>query len=58
MWGGVFSRVLMLRMVTSSGPKRRLNATCSSSVSVCPRKSSTECSLNAATISLNRARPS
>ncbi len=43
----------MLRMVVSSGPKRRLNATCSSSVSDCPRKSSTECSLNAATISWN-----
>ena len=50
-WGGVLARLLMLRMVVSSGPKRRLNASCSSSVRDCPRKSSTERSLNAATSS-------
>ena len=51
MWMGVSSRLAMLRMVVSRGPNRALNAICSSSVRVCPRKSSTECSSKAATIS-------
>src|SRR6516162_9162643 len=37
-------------MVVSSGPNRRLKAICRSSSSVCPRKSSTECSSKAPTI--------
>ena len=47
--GKVLAWLLMLRMVTSSGPKRRLKAICSSSVSHCRRKSSTEWSLKAST---------
>src|SRR6185503_19465279 len=44
---GVPAAGFMLR-VTSSAPKRRLKATCVSSSSPAPRKSSTECSSKAA----------
>jgi len=46
--GRYFACETTVRMVVTSGPKRRLNAICASSSSVWPRKSSTECSSNAA----------
>src|SRR5215470_500417 len=42
-------------LVTSSGPKRRENASCASSPTSWPRKISTECSSNAARVSLYAA---
>ena len=53
--GGALPWLTMVRMVVSRGPKRWLKAICSSSVRLWPRKSSTEWSLKASTISLNVA---
>ena len=48
--GATLATELIVRIVVSSGPKRRVNAICSSSPICWPRKSSTECSSNASTI--------
>jgi hypothetical protein len=42
-------------LVTSSGPKRREKASCTSSVTSWPRKTMTECSSNAARVALYAA---
>jgi hypothetical protein len=51
--GATRATEVMVRIEVSSGPKRRLKAICSSSPRLWPRKSSTECSSKASTISAN-----